>query len=48
MYVGVAKKVLSFEEIFGVRKLKTQIKLDEREVAFITRSYPYSRQKIVA
>lgn len=48
MYVGVAKKVFSFEEVFGVRKLKTQVKLDKKEVEFISRSYPFSRQKIVA
>lgn len=47
MYIGVADRVLSFDEIFGVRKRRTQIKLDERERAFISRSYPYSRQKIV-
>ena len=47
MYVGVAKKVLSFEEVFGTRKLKTQIQLDQKEDAFINRLYPFSRQKIV-
>lgn len=48
MYVGVAKKVLNFKEVFGVRKCKSQIKLDEREEAFIARIYPYSRQNIAA
>lgn len=48
MYVGVAKKVLSFDDIFGVRKLKSQINLDERETAFVARIYPYSRQIIAA
>jgi transposase-like protein len=46
MYVGVANKVLSFSEIFGVRKLSTQVKLDSREKEFIQRHYPYSRQNI--
>jgi hypothetical protein len=48
MYVGVAEKVLSFNEIFGVRKMKSQIRLDEREQSFINRNYPYSRQNIAA
>lgn len=48
MYVGVAKKVMAFDEIFGVRKLKTQIRLDEKEKAFLNRSYPFSRQIIAA
>ena len=48
MYVGLAKKVLSFEEVFGTRRLKSQLKLDQRESAFIARSYPFSRHKIVA
>lgn len=48
MYVGVVEKVLSFEEVFGVRKLKTQVRMDEREEAFMKRSYPYSRQIIAA
>lgn len=46
MYVGVAKKILSFNEIYGVRKLKTQVKLDQRENDFLTRNYPFSRRKI--
>ncbi len=48
MYVGVADRILSFEEVFGVRKLKSQVKLDEKEIDFMNRSYPFSRQKIVA
>lgn len=48
MYVGVAEKILSFDDVFGVRKLKTQVRLDDREVAFMNRSYPYSRQVIAA
>jgi transposase-like protein len=48
MYVGVAHKVLSFSEIFGVRKMKTQVKLDSKERDFIQRHYPYSRQIIAA
>jgi transposase-like protein len=48
MYVGVANKVLSFEEVFGVRKLKSQVRLDQKESEFMNRSYPFSRQKIAA
>ena len=48
MYVGVSKKVLSFEDVFGVRKLKSQVKLDHKETEFMNRQYPFSRQKIVA
>lgn len=48
MYVGVATKILSFEEIFGVRKLKTQFRLDQKDKDFIERFYPYSRQKIAS
>jgi hypothetical protein len=46
MYVGVANKVLSFEEVFGIRKLKSQVRLDQKECEFMNRSYPFSRQKI--
>jgi len=48
MYVGVAKKILTFEEVFGVRKLKSHSQLDKKELEFMNRSYPFSRQKIVA
>ncbi len=48
MYLGVTDRVLSFREVFGVRKHKTQIRLDSREVDFINRHYPYSRQIIAA
>ncbi len=48
MYVGVAKKVLNFDEVFGVRKLKSQLVLDSKEIEFMNRSYSFSRQKIVA
>jgi hypothetical protein len=48
MYVGVASKVMTFEEVFGVRKLKSQVRLDDKELEFMNRSYPFSRQKIVA
>ena len=48
MYVGVAEKVLSFEEVFGVRKLRSQSVLDSKEIEFMNRSYSFSRQKIVA
>ena len=48
MYVGVVSKVLDFDEVFGMRKLKTQIKLDEKETCFMNRVYPFSRQIIAA
>lgn len=48
MYVGVAEKVLSFEEVFGVRKVATQVRLDDKEISFLNRSYPFSRQVIAA
>ena len=48
MYVGVTSKVMTFEEVFGVRKLKSQVRLDDKELEFMNRSYPFSRQKIVA
>ena len=48
MYIGVAGKVLTFAEVFGVRKLKSQSRLDNKELEFMNRSYPFSRQKIVA
>lgn len=46
MYLGITKKVLSFEEVFGVRKFDTQVELDERERKFMRREYDFSRQKI--
>ena len=48
MYIGMAGKVLTFAEVFGVRKLKSQSRLDNKELEFMNRSYPFSRQKIVA
>jgi len=48
MYVGVADKILSFEEVFGIRKLSSQISLDQREVNFVKRLYSFSRQIIAA
>ena len=46
MYVKAAKKILEFNDLFGVRKLPTQIRLDERERDFMNRRYPFSRQRI--
>jgi transposase-like protein len=46
MYVEVVNRVLKFEDVFGIRKLKTQTRLNEKETAFMARSYPFSRQKI--
>lgn len=46
MYVGVSCKILSFKEIFGVRRFRSQVRLDAKEVQFMNRSYPFSRNKI--
>ena len=48
MYLDLTKKVLSFEEVFGVRKRETQFKMDQKEEEFIRRIYPYSRRVIAA
>jgi hypothetical protein len=48
MYVGVKNKILKFDEVFSVRKYKTQIKLDSKEIDFMNRKYSFSRQKISA
>ena len=48
MYLGISKKVMSFDEVFGVRKFVSQVKLDEREMKFIRREYEFSRQKIAS
>ena len=48
MYLGLTDRVLSFKDVFGIRKLATQVRLDSREVAFMNRSYPYSRRIIAA
>ena len=48
MYLGLTKKVLSFEEVFGVRKRETQFNMDQKEKEFIHRIYPYSRRVITA
>jgi hypothetical protein len=31
MYLGLTNKVLSFGEVFGVRKRETQIKMDQKK-----------------
>ena len=48
MYVGVAEKILSFEDVFGTRKYATQVRLDEKERDFMKRIYPFTRQNIAA
>ena len=48
MYLGLTNKILSFEEVFGVRKRETQFKMDQKEKEFIQRIYPYSRRVIAA
>lgn len=48
MYLGLADQILDFSKIYGIRKTAAQVKLDEREKAFLDRCYQYSRQKIVA
>ena len=46
MYVGVAAKVLCFNDIFSFRIMTSQVLLDQREKNFIFRHYPFSRNKI--
>lgn len=46
MYLGLTDRVLSFNEIFGMRKSAKQVLLDEKERLFLNRQYPFSRQKI--
>lgn len=46
MYLGLTDRILSFEDIFGIRRLITQVRLDQKEMNFIERNYPFSRQKI--
>jgi DNA-binding Lrp family transcriptional regulator len=48
MYLKLTKKVLNFDEVFGVRKLKSQFKLNDYDEKFLSRIYPYSRQNIAA
>lgn len=48
MYVGVTNRVLQFKDVFDVRRLKSQVNLDERETDFFERVYPFSRQTIIA
>ena len=48
MYVGVVEKILSFDEIFSIRKIASQTQLDDKETAFMNRNYSFSRRKIVA
>lgn len=48
MYVGVSDKISKFEDVFGVRKLSSQIRLDDKEKAFAARKYTFSRQVIAA
>jgi transposase-like protein len=47
MYVEVAKKVLNFEEFFGIKRHETQVQLDQKEKDFMKRVYLFSRKKIV-
>jgi hypothetical protein len=46
MYVGVAAKVLRFNDIFSFRIMTSQVLLDQKEKNFISRHYPFSRNKI--
>jgi transposase-like protein len=48
MYIGVANRVFSFDEVFGIRKHTGQVFLDEKERSFVKRSYPFSRNVIAA
>ena len=46
MYLKIVDKILDFEEIFNIRRLRSHFKLDERENDFLDRHYPFSRQKM--
>jgi transposase-like protein len=48
MRVGIAKKILSFHELFSVRVTKAQVKLNEDWKMFLDRIDPASRRKIRA
>ena len=46
MYLKIVDRVLEFRDVFGMRRMRTHFKLDERENDFLDRHYPYSRQKM--
>lgn len=46
MYLKIVDKVLDFEEIFNIRRIRSHFKLDVRENDFLDRHYPFSRQKM--
>lgn len=47
MYVGAAKKVLSFLRSIWCQKVKVSGQVSQKESAFINRYYPFFRQTIV-
>jgi len=46
MYLKIIDRVLNFDEVFGIRRVRTHFRLDEREGDFLDRHYPFSRQKM--
>lgn len=46
MYLKIVDRLLGFGDVFGVRRLRSHFKLDERENNFLDRHYPFSRQKM--
>jgi len=47
MKLGVASKILNFNDIFQVRRLKTQANINNRDLNCLERNYPFSRRKIL-
>jgi transposase-like protein len=48
MYLGLSCKIMTFDDVFGMRKFDDQVRLDEKEKAFMNRFYPFSRHVIAA
>lgn len=46
MYLKISQNILGFNDIFGVRKFSSQVRLDLREIKFMQREYSFSRRKI--
>ena len=48
MRVGIETKILTFQEFYRIRYVKTQVKLNEDWLNFVNRVDPYSRRKIAS
>ncbi len=46
MYLKIVDRLLVFEDVFGIRRLRSHFILDRRENDFLDRHYPFSRQKM--